>query len=314
MAFDPTNAVDLVSVIKTALKPPEQRAEEVANASQILLDLRLPETVQAILAGPLTEIGFGLRNSMAQNKYGSTRQLTLAERESVCRFLLHVPRPILENYFPAHHDALAAVAFALPPSRVCVLSEGCQAMDANLAQLIETGWREQGVTAVFVPWQSLTTLQAANADKRREITTTWLQLQNGAGPVAPATTMDPSASPGVGTAEPPADTPTFFGPDLQAIINILAEQEDFTSANQRRNLIDLAGLADVCASVDWEGPPNTVAGAVILSCKKYGPLREPPKTHPLGLLIAILVEKPGLPPRHQDKLKMITTKYKLLPS
>ena len=242
-----------VTVVRKGGEPP---TGEVANVSETLLDLRVPEILEAALAPALQEIGFELHHSNAVERYGTaTRQFTVAERDPDRRYLIHVPRSILENYASAHRDALAAVPYAFQPSSiVCIFSQACQAVEFSLRELIQTGWNDQRVSGTFIPWRDVDDLKAASSPKKRKMIQDMLRLQNGSQSPLPA----PASS---GAIAAPV---VRLGPaDMQAVVRIVSEVPSFQKENERKILIELAGLNEICASVDYSSSPYIVAGAVV---------------------------------------------------
>jgi hypothetical protein len=303
-------AKDVVAQSKTGGAPGVGGdAPEIANASEVLLDLRVPATLETALTPSLQEIGFGLRHSEAAERYGpAKRQFTVAERGPLRRFLIHVPCPILKKYAAPYRDALAAVPYAFPrDSIVCIFSPDCQVVDFTLRQLIERGWEDQGVTGAFIPWQDVSGLQQANAHQRQEMLSYMLRLQNGADAgtavVASVTVI----------AAPPPPAARLQGAEIGILQNIIRDLPDFQDSRRRKLLVELAGVDQLLSSVNFEGDPKTVAGEVLLTLSKYGWVNEPPQTHALGLLLSYLLTLSDLAENRKEDLKNAIKKHNLLP-
>lgn len=278
-------------------------AEPPPNASDALLDLRLPKMVHAVLSPPLTEIGFTLRDDEAPERYGpATRRYTLAERGDERRFLIHVPEWVLRKYASAHRDALAAVPYAFPAKvTIYVFSEKLDAPERTLRNLIGDGWAAQGFTGVFIPWRDVNDLMGAQPVERKRIIEDMLKLTNGA-----ATNGGKPASEKAAIRLKPQE--------IQTICRILSSLSQFQEERARRQMIDLCGLDAILKDFDFSGGPLSVAGGIFLRLHKYGWLPEQPGMHALGALLDYIRGFEDLPPDDRGKLTVIIETNKLVPS
>ena len=194
-----------------------------------------------------------------------------------------------------------------------VFSQDCQVIEFTFKQLIEIRWKYEGVTAEFIPWQYVTTLQGSAPEDARNMISKLLRLQNGTEMPAPGAPISP-ALPGTGAAGALPTTIHLRPDDLRAIVRILRERPDFQDEVGRRVLIKLADLKDVCASVTYTGNSQTVAGEIVLQLDGYGLVKDPPNTHALGLLLSYLWDLPDLPVNDGKILRKISRDYNLLPT
>jgi hypothetical protein len=277
--------------------------EPQPNASEALLDLRLPEPVHAALAPPLTEIGFTLRHAEAAERYGpATRRYTLAERGDERRFLVHVPDWVLRKYANAHRDALAAVPYAFPAKvTIYIFSEELDAPERTLRNLIMDGWAAQGFTGVFIPWRDVNDLMGAQPLERKRIIEDMLKLNNG------------SAANGAGAASERARI-RLKPQEIQTITKILSGLSQFEELRGRTQMIEFCGLDAILKNLDYSGGKSLVAGGIVLELQKYGWLPDQPGMHALGVLLNYVRALDDLPPDDHGKLTVIIEANKLVPS
>ena len=272
------------------------------NASEALLDLHLPDSVQAVLSPTLQEMGIRLEIAEVPERYGTgTRRYTRAVRGNEVCVLFHVPNWVLDKFAASHRDALASLAYDFVGTEtIYVLSRDLDAPERALRLLIEKGWAAQRITGVFIPWRDIKDLPTArDARERRRIVEDLLRLTG------------PAAGDGAGAPPPVRRLKAEHLRNICAIVMALPEFKDDRS---RSTLMDFAGLGALFEGFPYGGDGGPVSRDIVVRLDGHGLYGGPPGTDALGLFLNYLCTIEHLPVAAKAQLEGIIKDYKLFPS
>ena len=151
---------------------------------QLLSDMRAPKSLKDVLEPPLKDLGFLLCEDELPGKYGQERrQFSVVKKqldgqEKQKRILIHVAKKILSVYTADRFAALATLPYYFLGSTVFVFSEKLDSANRKLRKFIENGWKDQHVTAVFIPWNDIDDLKQDDAQEQQRTVKEMLNLDN----------------------------------------------------------------------------------------------------------------------------------------